>query len=253
MMSAADLATLPGWAFSFVLVLSRCSAAVMLLPGLGEAEIPAPVKAGLAVALVALILPGVGVIAPPDTWHSAAMVAAELFCGGVLGWLARCIAFALPMAGQIISFMLGISSVITQDPALGQSSALMRLFSLAIPVLVLGTGLWTLPVEALAGSYALVPPGALLPMGDSAQAAVSAVGSALGLAFRLAAPLVLASVVWQSALGIIARLIPQLQIYFAALPGQIVGGLALLALLAGGIAQTWMESVREGFAALPGL
>ena len=100
------------------------------------------------------------------------MVAAELFCGGVLGWLARCVTLALPMAGQIISFMTGLSSVISPDPLLGQSSGFMRLFSIAAPVIVLKTGLWALPVGALLGSYGLVPVGHLLPVADSAAAAL---------------------------------------------------------------------------------
>ena len=173
-MTAAELAALPQWAFAFALVLSRCGAAIMLMPGLGEAEPPAIARAVIAVALVVLVLPGIGPLAPPEPWTGAAMVAAELLCGGVLGWLARCVTLALPMAGQIISFMTGLSSVVAPDPALGQSSALMRLFALAAPVLVLGTGLWTMPVAALAGSYALVPPGHFLPVADGVDAAVTA-------------------------------------------------------------------------------
>ena len=252
-MSAADLASLPAWAFAFVLVLSRCSAAVMLLPGFSETGMPMVVRAALAVALVGLILPGVGVVAPPDPWRTAAMVAAELLCGGVLGWLARCVAMALPMAGQLISFLLGLSSVIAPDPALGQSSAVMRLFSLAVPVLVLGSGLWMYPVEALAGSYSLVAPGALLPLIDSTQAAVQAVSKAFAMALQLAAPLVIANITWHVALGVIARLLPQLQVYFAAMPGQIIGGLFLLAVLATGIVQTWTGFAHDAYAALPGL
>jgi flagellar biosynthetic protein FliR len=248
-----DLAALPGWAFAFVLVLCRCGAAVMLLPGLGEAEPPPILRAGMTVALVALVLPGIGALPPPEGWTAAAAVAAELLCGGVLGWLARCVALALPMAGQVISFMLGLSSVVAPDPELGQASAVMRLFALAAPVLVLSTGLWMLPVAALSGSYALVPPGHLLPVADDAEAAVGAVAASFGLALRLAGPFVLASVVWQVGLGMLARLIPQLQVYFAAVPGQIVGGLALLAVLATGLADAWVSSARDSLAALPGL
>lgn len=225
----------------------------MLLPGIGEAEAPAIFRAGITLSLVLLVLPGVGVIAPGDPWQSAAMVGAELLCGGVLGWLARCIALALPMAGQMISFMIGLSSVISPDPALGQSSAIMRLFSIAVPVLALQTGLWALPVAALSGSYGLVPPGHLIPVADSVQAALSAVIEAFGLALRLAAPFVIASAVWQVALGLLARLIPQLQIYFAAMPGQILGGLALLGLLSAGIAESWVGAARESLSNLPGL
>ena len=248
-----DLAALPAWAYAFVLVLSRCGAAVMLLPGLGEAEPPAALRAGLALAFTALVLPGVGALPAPDGWAAAAAVAAELLCGGLLGWLARCVALALPMAGQVISYMLGLSSVVVPDPALGQSGATMRLFALAAPVLVLGTGLWMLPVAALAGSYSLVPPGHLLPVADTTQAAVAAVTGAFALALRLAAPFVLASVLWNVALGTLGRLIPHLQLYFAAVPGQVLGGLALLALLATGMMEAWLSNARDGFAALPGL
>ena len=254
MTEAALLAELPAWAFAFMLVLARCGMAVALLPGLGEAEPPAMVRAGLALALVALVLPGLGPVADPGSaWRAASMVGAELFCGGVLGWLARLLALALPIAGQVVSFMLGLSNVVQLDVALGQASALSRLFSLAAPVLVLATGLWMLPVAALDGSYALVPPGAWLPMADSAQAVVAAVGASFALALQLAAPFVFASVLWQVALGLTGRLIPHLQVYFAAIPGQIVGGLALLGLLSAGMLDAWSEAVRAGLARLPGL
>lgn len=225
----------------------------MLLPGIGEAETPAIFRAGLTLALVVLVLPGVGVVAPTDGWTSAGMVGAELLCGGVLGWLARCITLALPMAGQIISFMTGLSSIVSPDPTLGQTTGIMRLFAIAAPVLFLGTGLWALPVAALSGSYGLVAPGHLLPVGDTAQAAMDAVAEAFALALRLSAPFVIASVVWQVALGMLARLIPQLQIYFAAMPGQIVGGLALLGLLSAGLAEAWVEAARTSLNQLPGL
>ncbi len=211
------------------------------------------VRAGLTLALVMLVLPGVGLVVPAEGWTCAAMVAAELMFGAVLGWLARCITLALPMAGQIISFMAGLSSVVSPDPALGQSSAIMRLFSIAAPVLAIETGLWALPVAALSGSYDLVPPGHLIPIADSVDGAVRAVAEAFGLALRLAAPFVVASVVWQIALGVLARLIPQLQVYFAAIPGQIAGGLLLLGLLSAGMVEAWIEAARGSLSALPGL
>jgi flagellar biosynthetic protein FliR len=251
--TSALLAALPAWAFSFMLVLCRCGSAVMLLPGLGEAEPPAALRAGLSIGLVVLILPGVGVVQPPGPFPMLAMVGAELLCGGVLGWLARCITLALPMAGQVISVMLGLTSIVAPDPVLGQSSTIMRMFSLAAPVLVLGTGLWALPVAALAGSYTLVPMGHLLSVTDGVDAAVGAISTAFGLSMRLAAPFVIASTVWQVALGLLSRLIPQLQIYFAAMPGQIIGGLALLAILATSLAEIWVETARESFNVLPGL
>ena len=211
------------------------------------------VRAGLTVALVLLVLPGVGQVVPVGGWACAMMVGAELLSGLILGWLARSAALALPIAGQMVSFMTGLSSVISPDPVLGQSSALMRLFSLAVPVLVLKTGLWSLPVAAVLGSYRLVEPGHLLPIAEDTEAAAIAVASAFGLALQLAAPFVFASMVWQIALGLVSRLVPQLQVFFAAIPGQILGGAALVALLCAGMVDVWLEATRGSFTALPGL
>ncbi|HEX5326357.1 MAG TPA: flagellar biosynthetic protein FliR, partial [Acetobacteraceae bacterium] len=83
---------MPLWAFGFVLVLGRVGAAVMLLPGLGEAEAPAIVRAGIALALTILLLPGLAPMIPPvptGTGEAAAMVGAEVITGLWLGWLAR--------------------------------------------------------------------------------------------------------------------------------------------------------------------
>lgn len=259
-MTAADaafIAALPGWAFAFVLVLSRTGAVVMLMPGLGEAEPPAVVRAGLALVITLLLLPAVAPLVPgvPEAGMSGAgMVAAELLVGVMLGWLARLPALALGMAGAVTSYMLGLSSVVQTDPALGgQSAALGRLFGLVAPVLVLSTGLYALPLQALGGSYGLFPPGTLLPAGPLADSVTAAVGASFGLSMRLAAPFLLAGLLWQAALGLLARLAPQLQIYAAVTPGQILGGLALLGLLGPRILEAWLDGVSSAWQLLPGL
>ena len=171
--------------------------------------------------------------------------------GALLGWLARLIALALPAAGQVISLMTGLSSVLQPDPMLGAQSAVIgRLFNLAAPVLILATGLYALPLSALARSYAIFPAGAFPPTADLAQVAVRAVSNSFALGIRLAAPFLLAGTAWQLALGMISRLVPQLQVYIAALPGQVLGGLLLLCLCGGALLHAWLDAARDGFAAL---
>ena len=252
---AALVQALPGWAFAFVLELSRVSAVVLLLPGIGESEPPAMLRAGLTLGMTLLLLPVVAPLvpaAPGDIWRDLLMVGAELLAGGLLGWLARLLVLALPMAGNIISSMIGLSSVLQPDPQLGQTTVLAKALGLASTVLVLSTGLYALPIAALAGSYRLVAPGHLLPMADTTQAVVAAVAEGFALAMQLAAPLVFAGTLWQLGLALCARLVPNLQIYVAAVPGQIAGGLLLLSLLLVGIVGAWGEAVRAGFLLLPG-
>ena len=76
---------------------------------------------------------------------------------------------------------------------------------------------------------------------------------AFSLALRLAAPFIAAGMVWQAALGLLAMLVPNLQVFAASMPGQILGGLILLFLLCAGLIAAWQGALRTGFALLPGL
>ena len=254
---AALLAKLPGWAFMFALVLCRAGAMCMLVPGFGEAEVPAMIRAGFAMMLTVLLLPVLLPIlpAPPaNVWLAAGMVGAELLTGLFLGWLARLLVLALPLAGQIIAVVTGHASVLQPDGVLGaQGAALGRLLGLAAPVLVLTTGLHALPLAALAGSYRVIPAGTLLPAADTAHTVVLSVAELFAVAVRLAAPFVLAGIVWHVTLAAVSRLVPHLQVFFLAAPAQLLGGLALLGLLGASLLAVWHEQAGAAFATLPGL
>lgn len=254
---AALLARLPGWAFQFMLVLCRGGAVCMLLPGIGEAETPATLRAGFALALAALLLPGLAEALPDmpaSAWRGAAMLGAEIVAGLFLGWLARLAALALPVAGQIIAVATGHASVLQPDAVLGgQGAALGRLLGLAAPALALSSGLYALPLAALAGSYRVIPAGAALPAGDTAASVVAALLAMFALALRLAAPFVLAGIVWNVTLALVSRLVPHIQVFFLAAPAQLLGGLLLLGLLAGALLEAWRERMAAALAALPGL
>jgi len=248
---------LPDLAFGFMLVLCRISAAVMVLPGFGETEVPVVLRIGLAVGISVLIFPGVQAIMPPSgdaVLHDLLLIGAELGFGLLLGWLARLMALSLPIAGQIISTMIGLASVLQPDPELGsQTTGVSRVLALAAPVLVLSSGLYALPLGALAGSYRLVPPGMLFSAGDAAQSVSVATEGCFSLALRLAAPLILAGFIWQVMLGLLAKLVPSLQVYSLSLPGQVMGGVLLLVLLIGPMLLVWMQAMRASLAGLPGL
>lgn len=251
------LAQLPSWGFAFALLIARTGSACMLLPGIGEVELPAMLRAGFTVALAALLLPVLLPLIPPmpaSAWGAFAMIGAEVITGLWLGWLARLLLLALPVAGQIVASMTGLANVLQPDPALGpQTSVLARALGMAAPVAVLATGLHALPLQALAGSYRLIAPGTLLPAADTAEQVTMAVATGFALALRLAAPFVLVGIVFHAAMGLLARLVPNMQVYFALMPGQILGGLALLALLAATLLTAWQSALGGGFAALPGL
>lgn len=251
------LADLPHWTLVAVLVLARISCAVMLLPGIGETDAPAITRAGIAVTLTILVAPIVAPLipsGPPDLGSFAKALAAEMLTGAWLGWLARVIVLALPMAGQVIAHMIGTSSVLQNDVDLGPTTtALSRLFTLAIPVVVLASGLDALPLSALVNSYLTIPPGHFLPAQAGTELAITTVAKAFSLALQLASPFVVLSMVWFIAIGLVARLSSRLQIYFVAAPSQIFGGLILFALLATTLMSAWQHVATTQFSDLPGL
>jgi flagellar biosynthetic protein FliR len=248
--------TLMGAAYAFVLIMCRCGAAIMLLPPFSEDGPPALLRVGFAMALTVLLLPVIGPRLPPAPERLpllAALLCGELLAGFVLGWLARLVCLALPAAGQLISLATGLSSVLQPDSNFGaQTAGLGLILGRLMPVLVLVSGLYVLPLTALAGSYDIIPPGKPLSSADLTNLAVSAVSLHTALALRLAAPFLLIGAIWQIALGLLSRLVPQIQIYFAALPGQVLGGLLLLTLLSATLARLWSRAAEDAFTLLPG-
>lgn len=257
MTEAELLAALPGLAFQSVLLLSRLGAAAMILPGLGEQDVPAPVRLALAIGLVPMLLPVLapGLPSAPDSAGEALrLVALELAVGLWIGGLARLLALSLSVALQAGASLLGLSSILVPDAALGGgASALGRLGTLAAAVLVLSTGLHALPLRALAESYTLMPPGSPWPAGAAAGEVAETGAAMLALALRLAGPFVVAAVTINLAMALVARVAPSVQVFFIAAPGQILVGLALLAVLAPSMLGTFHEALQAGWSALPGL
>ena len=250
------VAEITAWAPAFVLVLARVGAAMALLPGLGEAGSPAIVRIGLALGLTILLLPAVQPLVPPLPAMSldlALMVAGEVVTGLSFGWIARVFVLALPVAAQLIGYLVGLSSILQPDAELGaQSGALAKLFSFGIPVILLATDLYTQPLIALTGLFRLIPPGHMPPFGESLKVAVHAAGAEFGLAVQLASPFVVAAVAWNLAMGLVTRVVPRMQIYFVSMPGQIMVGLALLAMSSGAIVLAWRNEVAAFMNTLPG-
>ena len=256
MIEAEVLANLPVLAFQALLVFARVGAAVMVLPGLGEQEIPGPVRLGIGLCLVPLVLGPLAETLPtaPDSAVIAArLVAIEVLIGLWLGGIARLLVMALAIAGQVAAAMMGLASVLVPDASFGaQSSALSRLMGLLAAVMMLSSGLFALPLMALVNSYAVLPTGSGFPAGAAAEALAAAGAASLELALRLAAPFILGGVVLNIALGLLARLAPSIQVYFVAAPGQILAGIALVGLLLPAMLGVFVEALRAGFADLPG-
>src|SRR5690606_36000396 len=113
--------------------------------------------------------------------------------------------------------------------------------SLLGAVMIFITNLHHLAIGAIAGSYRLIPPGAALPTADMAQLSITLVSGAFALGFQLAAPFLVFGFAVYAGLGLLARLMPQLQIFFVAVPINIVCGFLIFVTLLGAMMTVFLN------------
>jgi flagellar biosynthesis protein FliR len=238
-------------------VFIRVALALMVMPGLGEVAVPAiariGISGGIALALTPVVIPSDQASHVRDL-DLLPTILSEAVTGVWFGWLTRVIAQVLPVTGQYIAYMIGLSSVLQQGVDLGaQSSAIGSLFNNVAPLLFLSSGLYMLPMHALVGLFELIPVGHILPSADGAEASVEATGTLIRLSMQLASPFIVMTVLWHILVGQLARLGGRMQIYFVSLSGQILLGLLLFMLSIGPILVSWARMADQFLRQMPGM
>ena len=234
--------------FGVGLVFTRVGALVMLAPGIGEAAVPSRIRLALALVLAMVMYPIVRASLPPAPDTLAALVGdvgIELLVGLGLGALLRMFLGALSVAGEIISLQTTLSFAQTTNPLQAQPTASVSAFLGILGVtLVFVTDLHQLFIGAIAHSYALFPGGRLPRIDDLAGLAIRTFAGTFTLGLQLSAPVMVFALVFNTALGLVARIMPQFQVFFAAQPLNLLLGLSVFALSVGAAGLVWVDRFR---------
>ncbi len=229
-----------------VLVFLRTGALVALLPALGEQAVPQRVKLVFVLAFTAIVLPVVAADAPavPPTF---AGLGAEVVAGLILGAGLRLFVLALQTAASIIAQATTLSQLFAgaapePQPAIG------NLFIVAGLALAVNAGLHVRAAELIILSYDILPQGRLPTPADVADWGLGLITSTFALAFSLAAPFVIASMIYNLALGAINRAMPQLMVSFIGAPAQTLGALAMLAVATPVLLAVWLQAFEAHLA-----
>jgi flagellar biosynthetic protein FliR len=221
----------------YLLTFSRAGAMIMLLPVIGDAGVPVRVRLAFALAVSAALSSATAQYYPaqtPPPVELATLIAREVTAGVLVGTMARLIMSTLETAGFLIATQTGLAFATTFDPGQGTQGAMVSTFlSLIGAVLVFETGLHHLAIGAIAGSYTLLPPNQIFPAGDMAEMTLSLVAGSFALGLQLAAPFLVFGLLLYAVLGVLSRLMPQLQIFFLAMPLNILTGFVLLMMFIG--------------------
>jgi flagellar biosynthetic protein FliR len=249
-----DVTFLPALAATFMLVFARIGTMVMLLPGLGEMSVPVRVRLTIALVLAAVLLPLHQAAYQIDLRSFGPLIALlgqELFIGAMLGLTARLTIAGLQIAGNVIAQQLGLGFVTAVDPTQGQQSVIVGNFLTVLGVtLIFATDLHHLVIAALDDSYKLFQPGEIPLLGDVAALTTRTVAAAFRIGIQLSAPFLVFGLLFNLGLGVLARLMPQMQVFFVGLPLSILLGFLILIVVLGAMMTTFLGSVEDVLRAL---
>ncbi len=243
---------LPEVSIIYILIFARLGATMLLLPSVGETSIPAQMRLAVALLLCLVLYPVVAKTYPTGIINNLPRVfiflGGEIAVGLAVGTATRIIMSSTQLAGTIIANQLGLGFAQSVDPSQGQQGVLFGNFmSMMAVTLVFATDLHHLAIMAASSSFTLFPPGQWMPVGDFAQASVILVAEAFRVGIQMSAPFMAFGLLFNLGLGVLSKLMPQFQIFFAAMPLNIFAGMVLFALLIGTLMLWYMEHVRDGF------
>jgi len=241
-----NISFLPSLAAVFLLMFARLGTMAMLMPGLGERGVPTRVRLVIAVVLTLVLMPIYRETYTVDLAGGFAPILGvliqEVLIGAVLGLTARLALSALVIAGTVVAYQLGLGFSMAIDPTQDQQSVLISNFLAILGVaLIFATDMHHLAIGALDESYTLFKPGSVLPTGDIAELMVTTVSGAFRVGVQLAAPFLVFGILFNVGLGVLARLMPQLQVFFLGLPASILLGFAILMILLGVLMNTFLQ------------
>lgn len=234
------------------IVFLRVGPVMSLFPGFGERSVPVRIKLVIALAITVVVAPATTPLLsplietpPPIGW----LVVSETLVGLIIGIGIRLFLLALQTAGSIAAQSTSLSQIlgangVTPLPAMGY---ILVVGALALAMML---GLHVRVAEMVVLTYGLFPPAQMPEANAISLWGVRQVAGAFALAFTLAAPFVIVSVLYNLTLGVINRAMPQLMVVFVGAPVITLGGLFLLFLLAPTMLALWVDALH-GFIANP--
>lgn len=219
---------------TFVLVLVRVAGIFTVAPIFGNVNVAPMVRVGMAMCLAFVFLPMAQFdSANLDTLAFVLVIAKEALIGIVMGFLASMIFTAIQMAGSFIDLQVGFGFANVIDPMMKQHSAVIgQLYNFAATLLFLALNGHHLMIRGLAQSFSAIPLGTAVFPAEATSGILEIFVLLFIASLKIGAPVVGAIFLTDVALGILARTVPQLNVFVVGFPAKLtVGMLAVFAVL----------------------
>jgi flagellar biosynthesis protein FliR len=222
---------------AFILVLLRVSAIIVTIPVISDATVPARFKAALSILITLIIFP---IILPkiPKTANFNVLIlmyrmAGEVMIGVIIGFAARMVLAGIQMAGDMVGFQMGLSIANIIDPMTSEQVSIITELQYLIAMLVfLAVDAHHIFFSAIVQSYSIINPLAFHFSGPLLQFIFDFSKDMFVIAVKLGAPIMAVMLFTNVGLGVVARTVPQLNVFIVGMPLQIAVGLIFLGLTA---------------------
>ena len=218
--------------FQFLIVFVRMSAIVFSMPLLGSASVPKHMKIGLT-ATVAFIVYATTSLPQIDltisVWQLTLMLMGEIAIGLTIGFAAQLLFSGVQMAGTIAGFQMGFAIVNVMDPSTNSQVSITAQFQNIVALLIfLGINGHHWIIMASGKSYELIPLFGFTPSDGLVELITLMTKNVFIIALKIAAPIMASLLILNVAMGLIARAVPQMNVFIVGFPLQIAIGLFML-------------------------
>lgn len=214
--------------YVIAIVFCRLGAMFLTLPAIGETYISPRMRLLLALSVSLVLSTALSPYIAPYKGNAVALmlvIMVEVTIGFFLGFVLRVIFNCFTIAGTFITYLTGFANAQLFNPILqGQGGLHAALLTLSAITVLQASNLHHYSFVALVDSYKIFPVGEMIIIGDFSEKLLITLAQSFKIGFQLSTPFVLMTIVFYTLMGIMSRLMPQLQIFFLSLPIQILGG-----------------------------
>jgi len=218
----------------FFLVFLRTGAFLASIPMLNAPSVPVLFRLALTLSASLLLFPLLALAPLPastDVWMLAVEAAGEILIGILAGLSIRLIFEGVQLAGQLAGYQMGLAIAEVVDPATEDQVAILSQFTsilATVVFLVINGHHWF--IRTLVESYALVPPVGFHINGAVLERIARLTGTMFLIGLKAGAPVIVALLLGTVAFGLVARTVPQMNVFVVSMPLNIGVGLLFLGL-----------------------
>ncbi len=220
-----------GQLLAFILVLVRVSGIISTAPIFGSSVSPPQVKIVLSLMLALILFPFIPTIQvfPDRPDHYIVLIASELLIGLVLGMIGQFLFAAVEFAGTVIGFQMGLGMANVFDPQSQEQVSLVGRFESTTATLIfLAMDGHLIVIQALVRSYSILPPGGARINQPLVDKLTELSASVFVIGLQIGAPLIVALFLANAIVGLLARSVPQIQVFVVGFPLTLLLGFLFL-------------------------